>query len=316
MGKTYISAEEVQYQSNILANDIIKLVKVSDFNPTRLISLARGGLAIAQYIHGALNRAGIRTKFMTARTESYDNAGNQGKTVEVHGIEYIVKCSTSIDQFLIVDDIFDSGQSVLALINKLKRKMGDQYPSNVQIATLFWKPTKNTTDLVPNFFVKSTEDWIVFPHEVDELTIEEIRQFMGQKMAALFAEQRIGESASSSSAVDVDELPLFEDDPSIFDTPLYVTGRPAPSKSAFICEAQNEIFQEDAQLLGDSSKPVGFWAGVRKVQQRPDAAAAADDATSFSVQDVHTPPAPVVADTIVAHHHQTVVPEGHDIEWD
>ena len=34
----------------------------------------------------------------------------------------------------------------------------------------------NVTDLKPDFFVHETEQWLIFPHEVDGLTIDEIRQ--------------------------------------------------------------------------------------------------------------------------------------------
>jgi len=66
------------------------------------------------------------------------------------------------DSLLIVDDVFDSGRSLQALIDKLKLKLGDNYPHDVRIGTVFYKPLNNKTEIVPNYFCKETTDWLVF----------------------------------------------------------------------------------------------------------------------------------------------------------
>ena len=35
-------------------------------------------------------------------------------------------------------------------------------------------PTRNQTDLIPDYFIKETDEWLVFPHELDALTPEEM----------------------------------------------------------------------------------------------------------------------------------------------
>ena len=50
-----------------------------------------------------------------------------------------------------------------------------QIPADVRIATVFWKPDANLTDIQPDFYMNATNDWIVFPHELEGLTDEEIR---------------------------------------------------------------------------------------------------------------------------------------------
>ena len=45
------------------------------------------------------------------------------------------------------------------------------------MACVYWKPGKNQTNLKPDYFVKDVgNDWIVFPHEIEGLTDEEIRE--------------------------------------------------------------------------------------------------------------------------------------------
>ena len=47
---------------------------------------------------------------------------------------------------------------------------------DIRIATVWFKPGRNVTDLRPDFFVHETDRWLIFPHEIDGLTVEEIRR--------------------------------------------------------------------------------------------------------------------------------------------
>jgi hypothetical protein len=47
-------------------------------------------------------------------------------------------------------------------------------PKDVRVATVYSKPSRNKTVLKPDFFIHETEDWLIFPHELDGLTKEEI----------------------------------------------------------------------------------------------------------------------------------------------
>ena len=39
----------------------------------------------------------------------------------------------------------------------------------------YFKPNKNKTDRKPNYYIHETDNWLVFPHELDGLTIEELK---------------------------------------------------------------------------------------------------------------------------------------------
>ena len=45
----------------------------------------------------------------------------------------------------------------------------------IRIATPYYKPANNKTERVPDYYVHETDDWLVFPHELDGLTTDEIR---------------------------------------------------------------------------------------------------------------------------------------------
>ena len=95
--------------------------------------------------------------------------------MRVHGLQYIVDRANHNDHLLIVDDVFDSGRSVAAVLKELKEKSRRNLPDTIRVACPWYKPNKNQTTLVPDYFVHETDQWLVFPHEINGLTEEEIR---------------------------------------------------------------------------------------------------------------------------------------------
>ena len=55
-----------------------------------------------------------------------------------------------------------------------------------KVACVYWKPGKNTTGEEPDFHVRKLDEWIVFPHEIEGLTPEEIAE-KDPELAALMA---------------------------------------------------------------------------------------------------------------------------------
>jgi hypothetical protein len=94
--------------------------------------------------------------------------------VRVHAIDYLVSRLTVNDHLLLIDDVFDSGRSLEAALQELNRRCRRNMPGNVRIATVYWKPASNRTKLIPDFHVRATDAWLVFPHELQGLSREEI----------------------------------------------------------------------------------------------------------------------------------------------
>jgi hypothetical protein len=44
------------------------------------------------------------------------------------------------------------------------------------VAVPWFKPSRNETDMLPDFYLKETAEWLVFPHELDALTPEEMQE--------------------------------------------------------------------------------------------------------------------------------------------
>ena len=78
------------------------------------------------------------------------------------------------DKVLIIDDVFETGNSLVAIIQRLDEKLGKSMPKDVRLATVYFKPEKNQTTITPDYYVHENDEWIVFPHEIDGLSRDEI----------------------------------------------------------------------------------------------------------------------------------------------
>lgn len=172
--KTYVTAEE-------LLNDSFKLglkILESGFKPEFIVGVWRGGTPTGIAVQEILEYYGVKSDHIAIRTSSYIGMQQQ-KEVKVHGLEYIINNINAEDSLLIVDDVFDSGRSIRAIIDRLKTKCRRNTPDIIRIATVYYKPERNVTDLTPDYYCHETDDWLVFPHELADLSRDEIREHKG-----------------------------------------------------------------------------------------------------------------------------------------
>lgn len=170
--KWFISAESLFENSVDLSKQIID----SGFKPNFIVGVWRGGTPVGIVVQEVLQHCGIESDHISVRTSSYNGMKRkEGDPVRVHGLDYLIDAMNSEDRLLIVDDVFDTGISIWSMIERLKQKSRKNYPTDVRIATPYYKPGNNRTDLEPDYFIHSTERWLVFPHELSGLTDEEIR---------------------------------------------------------------------------------------------------------------------------------------------
>jgi hypoxanthine phosphoribosyltransferase len=76
---------------------------------------------------------------------------------------------------LIVDDVYDTGMSISKVISDLEFACKKNTPE-IRVATPYFKPTKNKTDRTPDYFIHETDQWLVFPHELQGLSMDEIKE--------------------------------------------------------------------------------------------------------------------------------------------
>ena len=171
MEKTVLSAQELLEDSFRLGLNILE----SGFRPTMIIAIWRGGTPVGMAVQEIMAYCGIEADHIAIRTSSYTGVDKRG-AVAVHGLNYIIKKICYDDRLLIVDDVFDTGNTIAAVIDQLKARARDNTPEDIRIAVPWYKPTRNQTDLVPEYFIRETAEWLVFPHELDALSPEELRE--------------------------------------------------------------------------------------------------------------------------------------------
>jgi hypoxanthine phosphoribosyltransferase len=140
-----------------------------------IIAIWRGGTPVGMAVQEIMAYCGLEADHIAIRTSSYVGVDERG-AVAVHGLNYIIKKICHDDRVLIVDDVFDTGNTIKAVIEELTRRARDNTPADIRIAVPWYKPERNETDLEPDYFVRETAEWLVFPHELDALTPEELRR--------------------------------------------------------------------------------------------------------------------------------------------
>ena len=172
MDKLFIQADELLSDSFKLAWKVYE----SGYRPNYIIGVWRGGAPIGIAVQEFLDVLGVPSDHIAIRTSHYKGMGDRDSKVEVHGLNYIIKQVESEDSLLIVDDVHDTGISIQKIILDLQTACKKNTPE-IKVATPYFKPNKNQTNRHPDFYLHETEKWLVFPHELEGLSIEEIIEF-------------------------------------------------------------------------------------------------------------------------------------------
>jgi hypoxanthine phosphoribosyltransferase len=168
ISKKYISSDRFQ-------EDVWRLAakaRSSGWKPDMIIALWRGGATVGISVHEFFKATGWTVNHIPLKCSSYTGIGmNEGDVVFTCG-EVVFAMLRKGDRVLVVDDVFDTGKTAAAVRRKL-----DAIGADMRIACTYWKPENNKTQLKPDYY---TEDvggtWIVFPHEIDGLAVDEIRR--------------------------------------------------------------------------------------------------------------------------------------------
>lgn len=175
--KHFINSEEQLLDSYRLCRQIYE----SGFRPNFIVGLWRGGSPVGIAIQDCLDYLQVKTDHISLRTSyrgmlDYNQQGSSVERIRVHGIQYLLEKMNSEDSLLLVDDVFASGNSVEAVIKRLQSKMRRNFPADVRIAAPWYKPAENQTGRKPDFYLYETDQWLVFPYELNGLTEAEITE--------------------------------------------------------------------------------------------------------------------------------------------
>ncbi len=169
--KLYLDAQELLQDAFKLGAAVLK----SSFRPSFMIAIWRGGAPIGIAVQELLDYCGVHCDHIAIRTSSYSGIDGRSE-VRVHGMNYLVKNVRHEDRLLIVDDVFDTGYTIEAVIAHLREKARRNTPADIRVAVPYYKPSRNQTRRVPDYYLHETERWIKFPHSLEGLSDAEIQR--------------------------------------------------------------------------------------------------------------------------------------------
>ncbi len=171
-------AEKLFIQEEDLILDSFRLgVKIfqDGFRPDFIVGIWRGGSSVGIYVQECLQTLGVETDHIAIRTSYAPNTYSQEKPeIRVHGTKYLLENLNADDSLLIVDDIFSSGRTIQAVIEKVSKRTKRNMPRDVRVAVPWTKPTNDLTGRVPDYFLHESDRWLVLPYEIKGLSADEI----------------------------------------------------------------------------------------------------------------------------------------------
>ncbi|MEM1545390.1 MAG: phosphoribosyltransferase [Candidatus Methanomethylicia archaeon] len=138
---------------------LAEMIESSGFKPDVIVAIARGGWIIGRLLSDFMAQPNITD----IRVEFYK---------DIYATEPKPRITQSIGtdikglKVLVADDVADTGESLIITVEYLK-SLGAE---DVKVATIYVKPWSK---IRPDYYVKKTDAWIIFPHEVRE-TIDKL----------------------------------------------------------------------------------------------------------------------------------------------
>ncbi|MHC8441370.1 MAG: phosphoribosyltransferase [Candidatus Eutrophobiaceae bacterium] len=166
--KRFISADELLRDSFQLAHR----VWIGDWRPDSLLALWRGGALPGMAIHEYFAHRGVILRHGIAKAQSYEGIARPSKTLSLTMPEDWHEEFRACARLLLVDDVFDTGRTFCAVRRCIKQRLPH---IDLRIATPWSRPANNQTNMAPNYCLRQTRDWLVFPHELCGLDAAELR---------------------------------------------------------------------------------------------------------------------------------------------
>jgi hypoxanthine phosphoribosyltransferase len=145
-------------------------VYLSGFRPKHAISIWRGGTPVGLGVDAFFRSRGVLINHTTIATDSYVGIAEQAE-VTVKNLEHLVQVICPEDGLLIVDDVYESGNTIKRVVDLLRKMARANAPQNIVVATVHHKPGRQSYDELPLIALKEieTDVWIDYPHELADL---------------------------------------------------------------------------------------------------------------------------------------------------
>ncbi len=131
--------------------ELARQVKGSGYSPQVIVGVSRGGWPPARVMSDLLENPNLANM----KVEFYKNIG---VTAQRPKITQPVTSEVIGKRVLVVDDVADSGQSLLVTSKHLRRKGARE----IRVCTLYTKPK---SIFKPDHYARTTSKWVIFPWE-------------------------------------------------------------------------------------------------------------------------------------------------------
>ncbi|NCF33161.1 MAG: hypoxanthine phosphoribosyltransferase [Proteobacteria bacterium] len=173
--KTFVEEETLLNDAFCMAVSVYE----SGFAPTFIVGIWRGGSSVGIYVQECLQFLGVESDHISIRTSyaglpGYQKSVDDPSSIRVHGLQYLLENLNTDDRLLLVDDVFNSGYSIEAVITELQQKLRLNMPTEIRVATPYFKPERNKTGRSPDYYVHEVDEWLVLPYEMQGLSRDEI----------------------------------------------------------------------------------------------------------------------------------------------
>ncbi len=179
--KQFITPESLRIDSYKLAAKVVQ----DNFKPDFIVAIWRGGAPIGCYVHEFLKYTGQKPDHIAIRTSRYTGIDTVQENIQIHNLHYLLERVSPQSKVLFVDDVWDTGLTAQAILNKMREELGKKCPKDMRFATVYYKPIRNKTNTSPYYYVQTSDQWLVFPHELEGLTLDEISTNVNPHVAYL-----------------------------------------------------------------------------------------------------------------------------------
>ena len=167
--KVYLDADEYLRDCWRLA----AAVRDSGWRPTVILALWRGGAPVGVAVQEFLKVCGLELRHIPVKCSSYAGigAGSNAGAVNTEGLDAVLPLVGSGDRVLVADDVFDTGKTAAAVLPRLAATGAE-----ARLACVYFKRANNLTGGRPDYFVREIGgEWLVFPHELEGLSADELK---------------------------------------------------------------------------------------------------------------------------------------------
>ena len=160
-----------------------------DYKPEVLVGILRGGVFPALILSDLL---GIKN-LSTIGLRHYEGIN---RTMTQGILNQPVSFPLEYRKVLLVDDVADTGESLITAIKHIKEKGAKE----LRCATIYYKPWST---IRPDYYSRETEKWIVFPWELRETIQDVLEEFERQGKTMEEAKRRLLASGINKSLLEV-----------------------------------------------------------------------------------------------------------------